>query len=440
MTWRRLLGLSILSLVACSAGRGDKGTASEKRAAGGPALTAAAPSATGSTATADDDAKSTAAALRSVRSVLLLTVDAFRADQPWTGYTGVRTPYLSALAQRSVVYSRAYSLANLTTASLAGMLSGVYPSELRRDQCAIGHYLLGRGLAPYLVTSGVHTAAAHGHAIFASKLAPSDGFQDWRLIPNAAGMRITQGSVTGGPTAALLIDLLQQQPPDNRFFLWSHFVDPHDAYVAHEGFPPSADPARGLYDGEVAYTDHLIGQVLEALARSPHASTTAVIVTGDHGEAFAEHGNQRHGFTVYDEEVRVPLLLFVPGLPPRRIDLARSTIDLAPTVTELLGLVPLEHWRGRSLLQDLRGPSPEPRLVLVDCPEIEQRSAMRAVIDGPTKTILQSGGARVLDLAADPKELAPKAGSNKDDVVRRAREVVSRLQMVPGNPCMQSAQ
>jgi len=372
-----------------------------------------------------------------VRHVLLITVDAFRADQPWTGYALAKTPYLSAFAERSVVFTQAYSVANLTTASLAGMLSGRYPSELPRDRCALGRYTFHNGLASLLAADGVHTVGVHGHAIFASSIAPSDGFREWQLIANASSVRITQGSVTGGAITALVLQTLRRASTDDqRLFLWTHLVDPHDAYVLHKDFPPSAHPLRGRYDGEIAYTDALIGEILDALAQSPYAKKTAVVITGDHGEAFLEHDNVRHGFSLYQEEIRVPLLFFVPGVRPQRIHEARSTIDLAPTIADLMAVASSPGWRGTSLVKDWATEhEPEPRAVLVDCPELGERSAMRAVIQGSTKTTFQGSATRMFDLANDPREMAPTLVRKPASETARALEVINQLSLVESSAC-----
>ncbi|MCU0687984.1 MAG: sulfatase-like hydrolase/transferase [Polyangiaceae bacterium] len=318
----------------------------------------------------------------SVEHVLLLTVDSLRGDQPWTGYPHVRTPNLSALAERSIVYERAYAVANVTAASLASLLSGRYPSELERTRCAVGQYRLGEGLAPFLKASGVTTSAAHGSAMFASYAAPSGGFDDWRLIEGAAGLGAHRSVVTGAALASLVEGTLASPPAGEHLFLWAHFVDPRHPYVPQADFPPGAPLARGVYDGEVAYTDAMIGRVLDALERSPLGKRTAVVVAGDHGEAFGEHGLYRHGRGAFDEEFHVPLMVYVPGVAPSRVTTPRSTIDIAPTVAALFRLTPPAHWRGRSLLDDLGPEGPVTRPVFFDSPEWQARPAMRAVILG----------------------------------------------------------
>src|SRR5690606_5849042 len=122
-----------------------------------------------------------------------------------------------------------------------------------------------------------------------------------------------------------------------RSFAWVHWVDPHAEYVRHQGYD-FGPGERERYDSEIAFVDAQIGRVLGALDESPARDRTVVIVTSDHGEAFGEHGMIRHGFEVWEELVRAPLILFIPDVPSRTITARRSIIDIAPTILELLNV------------------------------------------------------------------------------------------------------
>ncbi len=126
--------------------------------------------------------------------------------------------------------------------------------------------------------------------------------------------------------------------PGRRFFAWFHFLDPHDRYLPHEGIGPYGKTGRDAYDGEVTYTDQYIGKLLDFVAKQEWGARTAFIVTGDHGEAFGEHHQFVHGFELWQNLVRVPLLFVVPGATPRHIDNPTSAIDLAPTILDLYGV------------------------------------------------------------------------------------------------------
>jgi UTP--glucose-1-phosphate uridylyltransferase len=357
-----------------------------------------------------------------VDNVVLITVDALRADQPWVGYAHVQTPNLSALAARSTVYTRAYAVSNMTTSSLSGVLAGRYPSELRRDTCALPTYTADpRWLAPTLRAAGVRTLAALGHTVFLGRYIPNDGFEEWRMSENAAA-RASDGAVTGEPIAQLAVRTLADFGDKGRFFAWTHFLDPHDKYVMHPEFPVTSTGVRAAYDTEVAFTDRVVGRVLDAIAAAPYADRTAIIVTADHGEALGEHGVQRHGFSTYDEEMRVPLIVYVPGRAPARVDAPRSTIDLAPTIAELFGVEAPEIWRGRSLVPDALAQAPEERPVFVDIPELDQRAPGQVFIYKGQKAVFSGmGGPRFFDLERDPGERDPLTGRAAAPALEAAR-------------------
>ncbi|MCU0690271.1 MAG: sulfatase [Polyangiaceae bacterium] len=367
--------------------------------------------------------------------VVLITIDALRADQPWSGYTKAKTPNLSRFVEQSVFFARTYATANTTGPSLSSLLAVRYPTELPRDDCPLAGFEMGDGLAPVLQRGGVWTAAAHGHAYFAGSSAPKDGFTAWRTVDNVAGRLATEGAVTGPEVTKLAINLVQEAPADGKSFIWAHYLEPHDAYVRHKDFPATDEPRRGVYDGEVAFADDQAGKLLAAIDASPAASRTAVIVASDHGEAFGEHERYRHGFTVFEEEVRVPLMVRVPGVPPHRIDAPRGTMDIPKTIADLLSVQAPDRWRGNTLVQDLRSPSPPQRPVIVDVPRLMNLPAQQVVVLGDYKVVLQGTRWSVFNLRADPKEARRLPKEQAEPFIEKAKAALARIETVPSGAC-----
>jgi arylsulfatase A-like enzyme len=347
-------------------------------------------------------------------NVLLLTIDTLRADLGYTRPPGARpvSPVLDALAARSTVFERAYSLASYTSKSLGPALLGRYPAETARN---FDHFDRFSPSVPFvqerLQKAGIHTLSVQGYWYFFFK---GYGYErGWDVLDSKAAPKLVSvdadGSSNGDRVATQTIEALRALDGDSRpFFLWAHWIDPHAEYVKHEEFDFGKE-SRDRYDGEVAFVDAQLGRVLEALERGPRAKDTIVIVTSDHGEAFGEHGMIRHGFELWEELVRVPLVVYVPGLPAARVHARRSAIDLVPTILEIFGQPAPggdDFLRGTSWVADLgHGGEHSERPILVDMPQGPHNKQRRAFLSGKYKLI--SGDGRVLglyDLDADPAE------------------------------------
>jgi arylsulfatase A-like enzyme len=242
------------------------------------------------------------------------------------------------------------------------------------------------------------------------------GFDVYKLVPGLIWNANTDENVTS-PRSEKLAEKMLSDPSltSGRFFGWFHFLDPHDEYKRHNEVPNFGRHARDLYDGEVAYTDIYIGKLLHFIAQQPWAEHTAIIVSGDHGEAFGEHQCWRHGFEIWQMLVRVPWLFVVPGVRPRAIDVNRSHLDMAPTILDLLG-VSTEGLAGTSLVSELYEQTPPaPRDVIVDLPRTSNNDRRRALIHDHYKLVAYGDDVRyqLFDLDADPDEAHPLEKSDR---------------------------
>lgn len=354
-------------------------------------------------------------------NVVLLTIDTLRWDLGFMGNERPLSKRLDELAARSTVFERAYALASYTSKSLGPALIGKYPSETRRDWSHFDRFPAEeKFVQERLQAAGIRTISVQGYWYFFHKgYGYERGFDVLdttaapKLILIEGDRRVNSHLVSD----AAIRQLGEAVENGSQFYLWAHYVDPHAEYVPHEEFDFGKDE-RARYDGEVAFVDQQVGRVLDAIAQSPAADRTIVIVTSDHGEAFGEHGLIRHGFEVWEELVRVPLLVYVPGAEPRRVKARRSILDVVPTILDAFGVSPPRvqdaaaddpnFVRGESLLADVLAPpgtEPAERLVLVDMPEAPNNKERLAFYDGPYKLIVSQG--RVLgvyDLDADPGE------------------------------------
>jgi arylsulfatase A-like enzyme len=341
-------------------------------------------------------------------NVLLFSVEAWRADMPWSGYARPIAPTLSQLAAESTVWANHRAVSSHTPQALAALLSSRYPSSLYRSGAALASF--GSDdlfLAEALQKHGIRTLGVQADRYFEQGRGFEQGFDLWEVVPGAG----TPSAVHAGADqlAARLIDLLgQAQNTARQFFAWAHFMDTSEPYAAHPGLPELGNQPRDRYDAQVLFTDRAIGKILDFARRQTWWERTAVIVTGDHGAPFGEHGLTGASAELWDVLLQTPLLIHAPGAMPVRIEAARSQIDLAPTVLELMGLPRAPQFLGQSLLTELYGAAAAPRPVLLfeHC-EDSENPGLRALVAGDDKLIVPTAGGdeRLFQLKTDPGEL-----------------------------------
>lgn len=348
-------------------------------------------------------------------NVILVTIDATRAELGFTGYPRPISKNLDALAKKSAVFENAYSLASYTSKSLGPMLIGRYGVETHRGWLHFNRFTRADTfLSERLQKAGIRTVSVQGHWYFFKSYGFERGYDVLDTEATPADQPIEGDRSSNGDKLSdrIIAQLDRPELETKQFFLWSHYIDPHAEYVPHDGFD-FGPKGRDRYDGEIAFVDHHFGRVLAALEKKSFASRTIVIVTSDHGEAFGEHDLYRHGFELWEELVRVPLVVYVPGAEARRVAVRRSAIDITPTVLELFGVTApapdaKDALRGESLLPDVVPPPghvPAPRPVYVDMPGGPYNDERQAYIEGDMKLITSMGRPLGLyDLAKDSGE------------------------------------
>ena len=345
-------------------------------------------------------------------SFLVISVDALNTDLGFLGFSRWPvSPNLDRLATRSIVYPRVYALGTYTAQSIPPLMAGRYPSELHRTSAhEVRYFLDNTFLAEILQQHGFATAGTASHFLFAPLFGWTQGFDRFKDpgsegdAPPGAHVDLRHSSrLTANEAIRLLSD---PERTSGRFFFWVHFMDPHKQYLEHARYRFGGSN-RARYAGEVAYTDEHIGRVLETLADKGLEDRTVVIVTGDHGEAFGQHGSYYHGRETWEEIIRVPLLVRVPGLAPVRIERRVSQIDLFPTILDLAGLPTPPDAQGESLLPELAGGHLDDRPILLEQPKNPYYRMRRVFIDGRYKLhhLVEERSFRLYDLDADPGEL-----------------------------------
>jgi tetratricopeptide (TPR) repeat protein len=287
--------------------------------------------------------------------VILISVDTLRADHlPVYGYTKVRTPAIDALAADGIVFEHAYAHAPQTLPSHASILTGQLPFEtgvrdnigftVRGDQ----ETLAGRLRAAGYVTGGVVSAF-----VLRKETGISRGFDffDDQMPPSAPDLPMGQVRRRGADSLAVA-ERWMQGLSSPRFFLFLHTYDPHTPYR-----PPDRFKQYAPYDGEIAYSDEVVGQLMAWLKDRGWYDRALIIFLSDHGEGLGDHGEAEHGLFIYDSTIRVPFIVKMPGEAGRgrRVSAPVQHIDLVPTVLDCLGLARPPALRGRSLRPLIEG-------------------------------------------------------------------------------------
>jgi arylsulfatase A-like enzyme len=340
-----------------------------------------------------------------------------RHDMPWQGYAKEIAPNLTKLADKSAVYTRAYSISSFTSKSVGAILSGQYPSTLYRGPAFFTKYSNANLFFPEVLQhAGVRTMAGQAHGYFERGNNVRQGFDVWNLVPNLKWDAEKDVSVTSQDMTPMAIDMLKDATKtDGAFFMWLHYMDPHHEYRIHKECPDFGHRAREMYDNEICYTDLWIKKLLDYCEAQSWWKDTVLVVTADHGEAFGEHGMWNHAFALWEVLTHVPMMISGPGIQPRRIEERRSHIDLAPTIVDLLGVTAPTTFVGKSMVPELLGAEApgnrEP--ILLDLPADSYNPRTRVTIQGDYKLIEDPNDKfQLYNLNDDPdekKNLAPVA-------------------------------
>jgi arylsulfatase A-like enzyme len=340
-------------------------------------------------------------------NVLLITVEAMRADMPWLGYERKIAPRLTAIANDGVVYERYWSPAPFTAQAIPTILASRHASTLYRSGVFFAKYPDVNLFFPeVLQKAGIRTMALHAHKYFQTARF-HQGFDVFEMVPGLVFDPNTDKQITSPKSTNGMIELLKD--PKNtggQFFAWVQYMDPHDQYLQHDEAPVFGKTARDRYDAEVWFTDMWIAKLLDWAKTQSWWKDTALIITGDHGEAFGEHDHYKHAFELWEETVRVPLVVSIPGVEAKRIPAKRTHLDLAPTILELMGQEVPEAFMGRSLVPEVYGAPAEDRDVLLELTPDSYNTPRRALIRADYKILVRELPKRVTlyNLAKDPGE------------------------------------
>ncbi|SEO90974.1 Arylsulfatase A [Halogranum amylolyticum] len=381
-----------------------------------------------------------------VSNVVLITVDSLRADAVGTYDDDRHTPVMDSLAARGTVFDRAFATGNWTPFSFPSILAS-QPVFAESDRIGIAET---PSLASVLSDAGIATAGFNAsNGFLTSHWGYDEGFDEFEPFVSNVGSNLYSRYLATHPTIEAWLQLATSplrragswlrgetddrpfldtsrmfdvehaatsflEETDSPFFLWIHYMDVHTPYVpapryirevssdifgthrmlhAHTrtglglevGERTLAD-LRTLYQAAVRQVDASVGRLLETLSDTGVGEETAVVLAGDHGEEFQEHGHLAHYPKLYDELIQVPFVVDVPDVSGRRVSGQVGLDAIPPTVADLLGVDPPSAWRGETLVPTLRdGESPpdDPVVsVTVRDEEVTAQPIPRSLADG----------------------------------------------------------
>jgi len=364
-------------------------------------------------------------------NVVVILVDTVRADR--LGVAGYKrdgrslTPHLDRFAATATRFTHAYAHASNTPRSFPTIMTSRLPSQITFHKsfhnfpAVLDDNVM---LFEVLAAAGLHTASFSSHFYFEPRRKVGQGVAEY---DNGGALDLVSGNADYAaprivPKVVARLESLATE--SRRFSMFVHLFEPHSTYLDHPEHPVTARGEPGLvarYDYEIATDDAWIGKILEALDRTKLSERTIVVVLSDHGEAFGLHAfeGQRaffHGQTLYEEILRVPLLVRIPGVAPSVRDEVVGLIDVAPTIVDALGLPAQPAFTGRSLMPLARGQTLEPhdvRAEILPTPDLDDTITALVTGDGSEKIITgaKHASTEVYDLRADPdekKNLAPR--------------------------------
>ncbi len=370
--------------------------------------------------------------------IILYVVDTLRADHtgPY-GYHRDTTPILDELAREGVVFEQMVAQSSWTKPSMASVMTSLLPAghgAVRRLEYLSASHLT---LAERLDESGWATGAVVANAVLYARRAGFD--QGFEYFAGLHGPKVRRSHRV--PAAAVVDAALEWLDARRGLptFLWMHTMDPHTPYTPPSPFdqrfggdsppgggkaPPGLDAKRSgerrvwidKYDGEIAYGDQELGRFLQALRERGLYDRATILFLSDHGEEFYDHGGVRHGFTLHEELIRVPLVVKLPGgaHAGRRIAQQVQTIDVVPTVLDAAGVAPTGEIAGRALQRVLAGDeAPVPALV-----ETQHWEATALGVRTETEKYIRRFGPEdaelLFDLVQDPAERTNRAADHPD--------------------------
>lgn len=386
-------------------------------------------------------------------NAILISIDTLRADSLSSYGAKWETPQMDRIADEGALFENCYVQSPWTLTSLASMHTGMYPTVNGLNDPNKKISEVRKTLAEYLQEKNFLTQSFVTNGYTRVNFGFNQGFDRYNHMTQGVKKNLFLSFIFGRILKAINPAVFKEENlgsaenitrhaeeflesvGDTSFFLWLHYIDPHDPYAPPEtewvppeyyngwmnpynsglilqmrtGYRLSADDMqhlRNLYAGEVRYIDDKVGSLMAKLDETGLSDNTLVIITSDHGEEFWEHEGILHGGTLYDEVLRVPLIMKLPGVIPAglRIEATVRLMDVMPTILSLEGIPFEPHIQGKDVMPLIEGEEDEPRFSFSE--SLLYFGEKKAFSDGRYKFILTMNTDRkeLYDTREDPEE------------------------------------
>jgi len=368
-------------------------------------------------------------------NILLIVIDALRPDHLGCyGYQRETSPELDKIAGEGVKFHKVLSQSSWTKPAVASLLTATYPEVhgVKRVGDVLAYQ--ATSLPALLRQNGYITACIQTNPFLTAESGFHEGFDHYvELYDPSPGVYKTPVQ-EATKTALDWLHHFGKKP----FFLYLHLLDTHNPYIPPEPFRGFGSEEQDLFDGEIRSIDFHIGLLRDYLCQTGILDKTVLVITADHGEEFQEHGRRYHAKHLYEEVLRVPLIISLPALLSSGLSIPAQvrSIDIVPTILEILGFPPFENHQGESLLPLL---SNEPSS---DRPAVSQIGAdgispategeIIALTTGDHKLIWhkKDDTRELYDLSSDPRELHNLAAEDEASS-RRLQSQLEQLIYAP---------
>ena len=377
-------------------------------------------------------------------NILVILIDTLRADHLGVyGYPRDTSPRLDAFARENTIFTNARTAAPWTPPAVASLFTGVYP--VSHGMMPPNNIMLARGRSTKLA-AGISTIAEDMNALGYQTVAVSANpwiTKEFGFQQGYSTFYFRGRAAADGMTKAAKKVLDQFAKSDSPFFLYVHYLDPHDRGNNPDAYPDKYSGAIpggtyddamtqqiNLYDGKIRFVDEHVGNLLDDLKARGLYDDMKIIILADHGEQFREHGNVGHGFNLFDTELKIPMFI-KDGSAPRLVEPVVNIVDINPTLrvwagiparpelpgTSLYDLEKLQNRPGtmsevRRVVHELGFTAPDGKKIILSYGQLEDDSKPEEKSkDGYERSI--RGGARdpvvigVFDPVNDPHEVKP---------------------------------